>query len=102
MATVKCIERYKNNSGDIIGYILMDEYNNKKKFTSAELKAAMKSGELNVINLKLTKDGRIITKIDKPSSKGLSKYPFSTKMAPPSLSKSLSYINITSRPLSNK
>lgn len=59
MATYKCINRERDGNGRIISYDLISP--NRKKVTVAanDLKSAMKSGAISVMNLRMTADGRI-------------------------------------------
>ena len=48
---------YKNNT--ILGYRLVDKKGKMPDIKSADLKAQIKSGNIQVVNLKLSKDGRV-------------------------------------------
>lgn len=62
MNTITCkqLGKYKDKSGKIIGYRLVDQAGAQTQMKSEELKARVKAGNLNVVNLTLTKDGRLI------------------------------------------
>ena len=74
MITVKCIEKFRSNSGQIIGYRLQDINGQTQDATSKNLKNAIKNGQIHVINLKLTSDNRIVDTTEKQlQSKALGK-----------------------------
>ena len=56
----KCTARVRNNSNVITHYHLIDDSGNKVIVTSEYLKGALKHKSVDVINLKLTSDGRIV------------------------------------------
>ena len=65
MVTCKCISKERDNSGNITLYLLQDAYNNTCVMAPDTLKMYIKSGNVKVINLKLTSDNRLIDiKID--------------------------------------
>lgn len=56
-----CIDRLKNNSNQIILYRIQDIYTGEvRDFEPLELKRYIKNGVFQVINLRLTSDGRLI------------------------------------------
>lgn len=57
-----CISKYRENDGTIFQYVLEDAKQVKKIFESQQLKDLIRSGQLEVVNLTLTKDGRLIDK----------------------------------------
>lgn len=61
MIRVKCVEKIRSNN-KIIAYILKDEQGNLKKFKAEAVKYYIKTGALDVINLQLTSDNRLINK----------------------------------------
>lgn len=65
MIKARCIAKDRNNSGVIIGYNLMDENNKVKYFKPDDLKLKIKTGIIDVVNLKLTTDNKLI---DKPEN----------------------------------
>lgn len=60
MIQVLYTKKKTDKSGNIKSYILKDLYGNTREVESKELKFMIKSGEVNVLNLKLTKDDRLI------------------------------------------
>lgn len=58
--TCKCIEKFRDKSNNIKGYRLQDNDGNCITVSSEQLKLAIFSKQLDVINLKLTKDGKLI------------------------------------------
>ena len=66
MITVKCIEKFRNNSGQIIGYRLQDINGQIRDVKSECLKQAIKNNQISVLNLKLTSDNRLLDKSYKP------------------------------------
>lgn len=70
MTTAICIEKIKNNRNVTEAYILQDiQYNSKIKLTSSDLKQAIKNGQINVLNLKLTKDSKLIYRKDRKDNR---------------------------------
>lgn len=65
MIQVKCIEKFRDNQGKIIGYRLMDLNEQIQDVESENLKAAIRRKEINVINLTLTSDGRLMNSSEK-------------------------------------
>lgn len=55
-----CIEKFRDKNNIIKGYRLQDKNGNKIDTTPEVLKAAIFSGQLDVENLKLTADGKLI------------------------------------------
>ena len=62
MLKVKCIQKFKDKKNTIIGYRIIDQNGNTTDISSESLKQAIKQGELEVINLTLTSDNRLIDK----------------------------------------
>ena len=58
--TCKQLEKYKDKNGKIIGYRLVDTNGNQTQMKAEDLKAGIRAGNLNVVNLTLTKDGRLV------------------------------------------
>lgn len=56
----KCTARVRNNSNVITHYHLIDDSGNKVIVTSEYLKGALMNKSVNVSNLRLTSDGRIV------------------------------------------
>lgn len=68
MVIARCLQKFKNNTGKIYGYILQDINGNIKDVEAEDLKDAIKNNRINVVNLKLTDDGRLISIKEKQSS----------------------------------
>ena len=62
MLKVKCTQKFRDKNNDIIGYRTVDQNGNMKDVSSESLKQAIKQGRLEVINLTLTSDNRLIDK----------------------------------------
>lgn len=63
MVVGKCVEKYRDSKGRIIGYKIQNQQNNKfMEFNPQDLKAAITSGRINILNLRLTSDGRLLDK----------------------------------------
>lgn len=60
MIICKQLEKYKDKSGKIVGYRLVDQAGVQTQMKSEDLKAGIKAGNLKVVNLTLTKDGRLV------------------------------------------
>lgn len=57
---VKCIQKFKDKTGKIIGYRLIDLNGVTQDVKAENLKAAISAGKVNVVNLTLTSDGRLV------------------------------------------
>ena len=68
MIQAKCIQKFRNKQGKIYGYRLMDINQVTQYVTPGDLKKAIKAKQINVVNLTLTSDGRLM---DKKSEKQL-------------------------------
>lgn len=69
MITAKCVEKVRDKNDRIVSYILVDTQGNKTIMESDELKNQMFNNIIEVVNLKLTSDGRLIDKSeDEPQS----------------------------------
>lgn len=67
---VKCMNKVRDGKGNIVKYQLMDENGNKIEATSKEIKAEIKAGKYEFINLQIDKAGRLVDKAtakDKPA-----------------------------------
>lgn len=67
---VKCMNKVRDEKGNIVKYQLMDENGNKIEATSKEIKAEIKAGKYEFINLQIDKAGRLVDKAtakDKPA-----------------------------------
>ena len=62
MITCRCIQKFRNKHGKIYGYKLQDSSGQIRDVTSEELKRAINDKQINITNLVLTTDGRIISK----------------------------------------
>lgn len=62
MNTIICkqLEKYKDKNGKIIGYRLVDAQGNQTQVKSDDLKNQIRTGNLKVVNLTLTQDGRLV------------------------------------------
>lgn len=76
MIQVKCIQKFRDNQGRIYGYRLADVNQQTQDVTSENLKKAIKSGKINVVNLTLTSDNRLVDTSEKLlQNKSLGKAP---------------------------
>ena len=62
MIQCKCIEKFRDSKGNIVAYRLMDSNLKTQDITPQLLKQAIKNNQLDVVNLKLTSDNRLIDK----------------------------------------
>ena len=62
MINIKCIGKIRNKNNVISGYALQDASGNQMDVNAKALKEAIKSGKVNCINLKLTRDGKLVDK----------------------------------------
>lgn len=58
---IRCINKVRTDSGKILEYTLQDEKGQIIRFEAKLLRDKMKAGQIQVSNLKLTKDNRIIS-----------------------------------------
>lgn len=58
--TCRCIGKNRDKKGIITEFLLEDKYGNRKVYQKKDLKSEIKSGRIDVINLKLTSDGKLI------------------------------------------
>lgn len=56
MITVAAIDKIKDKSGKVIGYILMDENGRTMSVDSNKIKDVLANNEANITNLKVTID----------------------------------------------
>lgn len=63
MLKLKCLEKIRNNNGRIIGYRLEDAFGTVREIQPKPLKEAIIQGKVEVINLAMSTDGKIIDKI---------------------------------------
>lgn len=71
MNTIICkqLEKYKDKSGKIIGYRLVDTQGNQTQMKAEDLKNQIRTGAIQVVNLTLTKDGRLVDGAEPKESK---------------------------------
>lgn len=50
----------RDHRGNITEFLLEDKYGNREVYPKKYLKSEMKSGRIDIINLKLTSDGKLI------------------------------------------
>lgn len=62
---VKCIKKFRDKHNKIIGYRIATDNGQTQDVKAERLKEVMASGNLDVINLTLTKDGRLVDKTEK-------------------------------------
>ena len=62
MLKVKCVQKFRGKDNSIRGYRIIDQYGNAKDISSEELKKSIRLRVLEVINLTLTSDNRLIDK----------------------------------------
>ena len=62
MLKVKCVQKFRDKNNVIIGYRIIDQNGNTKDVSSESLKQVIQQGRLEVINLTLTSDNRLIDK----------------------------------------
>lgn len=60
--TVTCIKRIRDRNNRIVGYTLLDRNKGKRNVTPEELKHYIRTGKLEVKNLTLTTDNRLVGK----------------------------------------
>ena len=60
MIQVKCIEKFRDKKSRIYGYRIQDINGQTQDVTPDDLKNAIKNGKIQVVNLTLTSDGRLI------------------------------------------
>ena len=65
MLTVKCIQKFRDKTGKIYGYRLQDQQGITRDIKSEEIKQAIRSNQIKVINLTLTSDNRLVDTTEK-------------------------------------
>lgn len=60
MIQAKCIQKFRDNSGKIYGYRLQDINVQTQDVTPEDLKKAILNKQVDIINLTLTSDGRLV------------------------------------------
>lgn len=79
MVKAVCINKFRDKNGIIIGYSIRDAAGNIKEVEAAVLKKAIKSNRVQVVNLTLTSDNRLVNTSekrqdqDKQINKGMTK-----------------------------
>ncbi|MBO5390179.1 MAG: hypothetical protein J6A59_18955 [Lachnospiraceae bacterium] len=62
MVQAKCVQKFRDRHGIIYGYTIEDIYGNRKDVTPDDLKNAILNKQIDIVNLKLTSDNRLINK----------------------------------------
>ena len=62
MIRVKCIKKVRDNKGNIVKYQLVGDDGSRIEATSKEIKAEMRAGRYDFINLQIDKAGRLVDK----------------------------------------
>ena len=70
MIKVKCLFKFRDNGGKIVGYRIQNEQGETLDTTPDQLKMYIYSNQMQVVNLKLTQDGRLIDCADSNSTAG--------------------------------
>ena len=65
MIQAKCIEKFRDKNNHIYGYRLIDLNGQTQDIQSDNLKRAIQNGQINVVNLTLTSDNRLVDKTEK-------------------------------------
>lgn len=65
MIQAKCIQKFRDKNNNIYGYRLIDINGQTQDVQSKNLKQAIASGKIHVVNLTLTTDGRLIDTTEK-------------------------------------
>ena len=64
MIKVKCLGKNRNNKGNIINYNLQDETGRQFQATAQQIKAEIRKGQYEFINLQIDKAGRLVDKAE--------------------------------------
>ena len=76
MIQAKCIQKFRDNTGKIYGYRLQDINGKTQDVQPDNLKNAIRNKQINVVNLTLTTDNRLVDTTEKQlQSKALGKAP---------------------------
>ena len=62
MIKAKCVQKIRDNRGRIKGYVLQDLNGVKLKFESGYLKSLIANNKIDVVNLTLSSDGKLVNK----------------------------------------
>lgn len=74
MIKLKAVKKWYDKYGKrVIGYTLSDESGKLKEVSNNDIKAAIKSGKIEVINLTITADNRLIKKGEEDTDNGINK-----------------------------
>lgn len=65
MISTKCLTKFRDETGKIMGYRLVDLNGQKQNVRPEILKEAIKNGQIAVVNLTLTSDNRLVDTSDK-------------------------------------
>lgn len=65
MISTKCTMKFRDKTGKIMGYRLVDLNGQKQNIEPEILKVAIKNGQISVVNLTLTSDNRLVDTSDK-------------------------------------
>ena len=60
MIYCECVYKFRDANGVIRGYTLRDTKGNTQNIVPEQLKSAIKSGKISVVNLKLASDNRLV------------------------------------------
>lgn len=62
MLVAKCIQKVRKENGTIKAYILQDMYGNKMPVDGKQIKAAIRSERVKIVNLQIDRAGRLVDK----------------------------------------
>ena len=62
MLKLKAVSKFYDRYERVIGYTLSDEFGNLKEVSNNDIKDAIKSGKVDILNLIITKDNKLIEK----------------------------------------
>ena len=71
MIQVKCIKKFRDKHNKIIGYRLVDTNGNMQDVKAEKLKEVLSTGKLSIVNLTLTKDGRLVNTSENDTKSGV-------------------------------
>lgn len=66
MLLMRCIGKFRDKQGRVYGYTLMSNSGRKRNVDGNDIKRAISRGEYRVINLRVTKGGKIIDTEERP------------------------------------
>lgn len=64
MDQFRCVEKLRETNGKIYGYTLVDNDGKQKKVRAEMLKMDIRDGKVNVVNLRLTSNQRLIDTVE--------------------------------------